>query len=232
MFRTISVVAPLVVLASGTVWAQFRTITVQNANTNPVPTTIQNTPNVNVSGGSVGITGTPTVNVGTLPAVQLSGTPGVNVANTPNVALSSPVGTAGPGNTAGVLVKDLDNPARQPFQQKLSCTTTAGGPFFCTASLALSPGKGLVVEYLQVFSNESGGSTASYGLQTIVNGNPGANWIFTPGTRIAPNFPVGEHQVRIYADPGSTVTFSGFQNSTTGTVTFNVLLSGYLVNVP
>jgi hypothetical protein len=224
MLRIISVVA-VVLLASVAGFAQFRTVTVQNAGSNPVPTTIQNTPTVNVS-GSVGITGTPSVNA------TITGTANVAVTNTPSVAVSNlPTGTAGPANTTGVLTKALDNPGLQPFQQVLSCSTVAAGPVSCSATFNVPAGKVLVLEYLMIRSIESGSTTVDYVLTTTANGNA-APYQYAPGTRVQSNFPIGEHQVRIYADPGSTVTFAGVEDSNAGTVFFAVNMSGHLVDVP
>jgi hypothetical protein len=43
---------------------------------------------------------------------------------------------------------------------------------------------------------------------------------------------MGEHLVRLYADPGSSITFTGGQDTAIGSVTFQVTMSGHLVNVP
>src|SRR5579859_1015363 len=129
MPRTFSLALLAVLLSSALASAQFRTVTVQNANNNPVPTTIQNTPTVNVSG-----------------TVPVSG--GVAITNTPS-------GTAGAANTTGVVIKDLDEPARQPFQTRLLCSTTAAGSIYCQASYTVPAGKELVIEYVQVSSTEN-----------------------------------------------------------------------------
>jgi len=232
MPRTFSLALLAVLLSSALASAQFRTVTVQNANNNPVPTTIQNTPTVNVSGtvpvsGGVAITNTPSVNA------AITNTPNVSVTGTPTVSVTNlPTGTAGAANTTGVVIKDLDEPARQPFQTRLLCSTTAAGSIYCQASYTVPAGKELVIEYVQVSSTENGGSgTYYYGLQTTAAGQT-PPYVFAPGTRASSNYPIGDHLVRIYADPGSTVTFTGFETNNTGNVIFAMVLSGYLVNVP
>src|SRR5216684_714247 len=75
MPRTYLFALLVVLLSSALAFAQFRTVTVQNANGNPVPTTIQNTPTVNVSG-------TVPVTVGNTPTVNVNGTVPVTVSNT------------------------------------------------------------------------------------------------------------------------------------------------------
>jgi len=224
----------VVLLSSALAFAQFRTVTVQNANGNPVPTTIQNTPTVNVNGtvpvsGTVSatITGTPSVNA------TITNTPSVSVTGTPTVSVSNlPTGTAGPGPTTGVLVKSLDNPAQQVFQRQLLCNTVAAGATTCTVNFTVPAGKVLVIEYVQMISIENGGSgTAFYELITTAGGLD-IPYYFAPTALINGNNRIGEHLTRIYADPGSTVTFIGYENNTSGTVNFGVTFSGYLVNVP
>jgi hypothetical protein len=226
MFRTISAAAVAVLLSSAAAFAQFRTVTVQNADGNPVPTTIQNTPTVNVT-GSVGIAGTPAV------SATVTNTPNVVVTNSPIVSVSNlPTGTAGPSNTTGLLTKALDNPALQPFQQVLACSTTAGVSITCSATFNVPAGKVLVIEYLHMHSFDSGGSIAAEYLLNCTAGGNAAIYQYGPETAITSTFHISEHQVRIYADPGSTVTFSGLESSITGSVTFAGTLSGHLVNVP
>src|SRR5260370_4400427 len=156
--------ATVLVLLSTFSFAQFRTVTVQNANNNPVPTTVTNTPTVNVTGTvPVTVSGTPSVNA------TITGTPNVNatITGTPHVAVTSPVGTAGPSNTTGVLIKNLDNPARQPCLQGLTLPSPASGAGFCTASFAVPAGKILLVSDLQF--NSASSAHTSFVFSTISN---------------------------------------------------------------
>ena len=235
MVRTFSLALLAVLLLSALALAQFRTVTVQNANNNPVPTTIQNTPTVNVSGtvpvsGTVGISGTPSVNA------TITGTPSVSVTGTPTVSVTNlPTGTAGPAPTTVTLVKDLDNPAQQPFQNGLSCATIASGATSCFSTLTVPAGKELVIEYVQISSRENAGSTTAVYLLTTTVGGLSIAYSLAPGTAVVVNgnnVRIGEHLTRIYADPGTTVRFDGSENSNSGTVIFTALLSGHLVNVP
>src|SRR5260370_41294003 len=106
MLRNISILA--FVLSSASAFAQFRTITVQNSNSNPVPTNIQNTPSVNIANTpsvSATITGTPDVNVANVPAATISGIPRVSISGAPHgLGMNLATGAAGPGNTSGVLL--------------------------------------------------------------------------------------------------------------------------------
>jgi hypothetical protein len=220
----------LMVLSPALAFAQFRTVTVQNAGSNPVPTTIQNTANVNIANTpsvNATISGTPAVNA------TITGTPSVTVSGTPNVSVTNlPTGTAGPGPTTGLLVKSLDNPAQQVFQKSIGCATVAAGGTNCLASFVVPAGKVLVLEYVQFFSTEFGGSSVTLCALDTTAAGTAQQYNFAPGPRVLTNHPLSEHLVRIYADPGSTVTFLGAEDTSVGNVNFNALLSGYLVNVP
>jgi hypothetical protein len=215
-------------LSGALAFAQFRTVTVQNAGDNPVPTTIQNTPSVNVAN-------TPTVSVSGTVNAAIAGTPSVNatITGTPAVSVTNlPMGTAGPAATTALATKSLDNPALEPFQKQLACTAAAATE--CQASFTVPPGKELVIEYVQFYSfenNPSSDQVANYDLTTLAGGQLG-DFIFAPGVRIRPDTTIGEHQVRIYADSGTTVTFFGTSTSATSNVSYYAMLSGHLVNVP
>ena len=158
MFRSLSFV--LVVLASTVVFAQSKVV-VENTKSNAVPVSVENTPTVKVSG-----------------TVPVNGSVTATITNVPSVSVNNlPTGSAGPAAAPAVLVRDLDNPALQPFHQRLFCTMTRGtglGLDSCTATLNVPAGKQLVIEYLQVSSFEfSGAVTSHYQLQTIAGGERG-----------------------------------------------------------
>jgi hypothetical protein len=226
----------LVVLLSSTLtFGQFRTVTVQNANNNPVPTTVTNTPTVNVSGTvPVTLSGTPSVNATITGTADVSAT----ITGTPNVAVTSPVGTAGAANTAGLLVKSLDDPARQPFQRLFGCNTPCAAQTFIVPS-----SKTLVIDYVSFHSSANSSGESQLMIDTVAGGTEalyffsgGDPSFFAPCNASAmPCYPPGrqntnvDRQVTIYADPGSPVTLSA--GGTAGWVLiFSV--SGHLVNVP
>ncbi len=227
MPRTL-LVALVMLLSAVAGWGQFRTVTVQNANSNPVPTSIQNTPNVNIANTpAVTISGTPAVSVSGTVSAAITGTPSVSVTGTPAVSVSNlPTGTAGPANTTGMLTKNLDEPARQPFHQLLTCSTLGTGS--CNATYTVPAGKRLVIEYFTVaWTATSGAVTASYQVTTTVQGVDGVYQYLTVAG-------ASDHLVRIYADAASLVGFTGSANSATGpgTVNFQMQFSGYFVSVP
>ena len=153
---------------------------------------------------------------------------------TGNGTQASPLGVASP-----LEVRDLDNPARQPVQA--NSVRTADGST-CGLTLFFVPtGKRLVIEYASMsarFFNELGaGEVVFFEIQTAALGH-------TTSHRSSMSQPsvvaeqglqrsiasVGQ-QLRIYADPGSGVFFTGFR-SNTGNVTFDFAISGYLVDIP
>lgn len=217
--------ATVLALLSTFSFAQFRTVTVQNASNNPVPTTVTNTPTVtgtvtvnNTVGnpvpvaGNVGITGTP--------AVTISGTPTVNAGNLP---LTNNGGTA----NGAVAFKNVDEPSRHAFQTFLHCSFASATS--CTANFVVPAGKVFVIEYINLLN--TGPNVADETLQTTAGGNL-IFYFYPPGQGIAfTNVFLYSQQVRIYADPGSTISFTGSETTTTFG-DFGARLSGYLLDVP
>src|SRR5579859_6353755 len=164
------------VLSTTLAFAQFRTVTVQNANNNPVPTNVVSMPPVTVNGPvETNISNTPNVNIANTPTVNatISGTPAVSatITGTPSVTVSGtakvsvanlPMGTAGPGPATGLLVKSLHNPAEQPYAQSVSYDTTGSASRSCQASFTVPAGKVLVIEYLQLSAFKRAGGNPSY----------------------------------------------------------------------
>jgi hypothetical protein len=159
MPRTL-LLALVVVLSAVAGWGQFRTVTVQNADSNPVPTSIQNTPNVNIAN-------TPTVNatISGTPAVSITGTPSVSVTGTPTVSVSNlPTGAAGLASLLGVLIKNLDEPARQPVHQQLHCTAVVS----CSAGdhlVRIYADPGSMVHFMGFENGPAGPGSADYQMQ-------------------------------------------------------------------
>jgi hypothetical protein len=256
-FMTRSILASALALSflSASSFGQFRTVTVQNSNSNPVPTAVQSMPPVTVSGTvdttisntpSVTIANTPSVNIANTPSVNatisgtpavnatITGTPSVSITGTPTVSVTNlPTGTAGPAATTGILVKSLDNPAEQPYQQQLNCELATLHTTLCSATFVSPAGKMLVLEYVNLQADvATSGSNPNY-FSLLVSAN-GANvtYYYPLGTQIVPGFFVSERPVKIYILPVSTVDFIGAADSNAGNVRFTGILSGHLVNVP
>jgi hypothetical protein len=130
-----------------------------------------------------------------------------------NGTLASPLGVASP-----LMVRDLDNPARQPFQVELDQTTFA---------FSVPAGKRLVIEFVSARANSAPGfSLLSINVVTTVGGVT-LQHPFVPvfvGKNGVDNSYTVSQPTRLYADPGTTVDI------TLGSGT--VILSGYFVDVP
>src|SRR5262249_46084613 len=98
----------------------------QVAQASPINVDVVNTPNVNIANTPmVTLSGTPTVSlapgasisIANTPTVSLANTPDVNIANTPTVNVGNqPTVTIATSTPSPLLARDVDNPARQPFQ--------------------------------------------------------------------------------------------------------------------
>jgi hypothetical protein len=134
-----------------------------------------------------------------------------------------------------LLVRDVDNPARQPFETNQNCSPS-GGALGCQMSFTVPAGKRLVIEYASMHASIPAGEVAELAIGTTVAGTfvehvlplTPPSMPFAAGGLVAR---VGQ-VVRLYADPG-TVIFLNVGRSGVGTPTnFSVSISGHLVDVP
>jgi hypothetical protein len=139
----------------------------------------------------------------------------------------SPLGVASP-----LLVRDLDNPARQPINAGTECNLLEG----CTAFIFTVPsGKRLVIEYVSIDADMPVGQVTLFSIETTAGGKQLIHRL--PQTPPAVKFG-GEgranmgQQVRLYADPGTRVVVNGIRNELVGGWVYNFTLSGYLVDAP
>ena len=150
---------------------------------------------------------------------------------------SIPVSVTNPAGRP-VLVSDVDNAVRQTVQGFSSC---GGEPApGCSSPLFTVPsGKLLVIETLTASMQVPTGQKA---LLTLTVQDPAVlkpelffltlepQGTFTGSFASPADFFAGTHLVRLYAGPGSTVSFEGQQNGSPGAVEETVSISGYLVN--
>ena len=144
------------------------------------------------SGSSVGIAGTPTV--------------GLDAANN-TVKFDAVNNTVKIDPAAPVPVRDVDNPARQPFAA--TCTIANNNGFPCTLT-TVPPGQRLVFEMFHLQAPNVFPSL------TVVTQNTDMTYQFFESSQL----------VRVYADPGTTVMAAGGPNGT------RAAISGYLVDLP
>ena len=167
-----------------------------------------NAPNAQTQ--NVNVVNTPTVNA------QQSGTWNVSINGTPVVGLDAANNTVkfdAVNNTvkidpaAPVPMRDVDNPARHPFVA--ACTIANNNGFPCTLT-TVPPAQRLVIEMFQMQATNVAPSLS------VVTQNTGMTYQFFEPSQL----------VRVYADPGTTVTGAGGPNGT------RVVISGYLVDLP
>jgi hypothetical protein len=144
--------------------------------------------------------------------------------------LASPLGITSP-----LEIRDLDNPARQPFQATRTCTAVAQVAG-CSFNLAVPAGKRLVLEYVSLLARLPAGQVVAFDIETTVNDapvvhrlpfSPPAIDMFNTGSQTS----IGQ-QVRLYADPGTTFSINANRAPSAGGATFIFSISGYLVNIP
>lgn len=139
------------------------------------------------------------------------------------------------GNTATnpVLVRDVDNAARHPFQLRL-CFASGLTGLSChdiPAVVSVPSDRRLVIEYVSAECIKNVGTNIDFGVATQVGGVPAKHYLaivanVTDSSRIN-----AAQQTRIYADPGSDLVFAiGIGGSGTGTgARCEMTLSGYSI---
>jgi hypothetical protein len=147
-----------------------------------------------------------------------------------------------------LLVRDVDNAARQPFQAELCTQVPLGGPFCGTkpSSVAVPADRRLVIEYASGRCPRSGfalstGEDWAASLQTTAGGTQ-ARHLLHPVIGIAIGSPQLQsalqlngfdvtQMTRIYADPGSLIRldFEDLGGLGNNVITCEITISGYTV---
>ena len=140
----------------------------------------------------------------------------------------SPLGLSSP-----LAIRDLDNPARQPFQARVSCSTTIDG---CSEFIPSPPaGKRLVIEYVSMQGEIPAGQVATFQIDATAGGQFAVHDLGLSQPAVAFGF-VGRvvvaQQVRLYADPGLPIHASAARNGSGNLIHFSFSVSGYLVDLP
>ena len=219
------------------------TVTVINTSANPVPTTLVGTSSIS---GTVVISNVPTVNAQQSGAwnVGILGTPSVSLVGTPVVSLAAGGGVSvanavdGSGNPIPLLIRDADNPARQPFITTCQGLTPMSANNLGTCSFTTVPaGKRFVVETAtggcqapsgsKLFQLAAGVFNSTSGREAVISVLP----VITGPFNGTDNFVMNSSQ-RFYVDPGDTPGFSFGSTDTSGSTFCFFTLSGYLINLP
>ncbi len=154
----------------------------------------------------------------------------VGITNTPTVQVSNAFNSPLP-------VRDVDNPARQPFQRELDPLIPAGS-FTASDSLTVPAGKRLVIEFASATINTTSGTKMWVRIQTTTSGSTNAHTLVPelqgPFSADNSDFFVAAQPMKVFADPATQVivitsVLGGVANSNSGAA---VVMSGYLVDVP
>ena len=176
---------------------------------------------------NVNVVNTPSVNVANTPVVRaqqggpwtvgIAGTPGVQVVN----GLESPV-----------LGRDVDEPARQPFQRTALITFPAGQGT-ATHEFDVPATSRLVIEYVSARLDTADSILHWFSVRTSAGSSTGTHFFGPIPTSGLPGRYTVSQQTRVYAHPGSTVTIEARRlfNFATGESSGNVAISGYLVDM-
>jgi hypothetical protein len=179
---------------------------------------------------NVGVTGTPNVNVANSPTVSIGNTPSVNATQIGSWA----VGISGNTSTNPLFVRDIDNPAKQPFVS--TCSISFSTPQGNNCQFITVPvGKQLVIEVFAVFIQMQVGDRP---VETVLVGTQnGREYVlpypqsFNATSGASDAWVVSQPLTRAYADPNTTPACEVGANPSEA-LSANCTISGYLVNLP
>jgi len=161
----------------------------------------------------------------------------VNIGNFPGSStVTGSVTIANPA-TNPVLVRDVDNPARHPFQQNLDVSFPAGVRFV-DKTIDVPVGKRLVVEYVSITACLPAGQklTTAEIRTAATGGNPFVAMIVIPGSTACAELFDGftaSQMVRFYKDAGmGGLVVSVGRNVGTDIGSVDSTIVGYLVDLP
>jgi hypothetical protein len=156
-----------------------------------------------------------------------------NVAGTVAVSNMPPVSVANTPATP-VYVRDVDNPALQPFTTELVWQVPEGSRGTAATPITIPNGKTLVVEDVNLFAGLPNGQTGF--LTCFVPGNP-ENTLYAfaltdAGTLGGLEGFVGGRAVRIYVQAGALFYCALNRSADAGIANAQLTLSGHYVNTP
>jgi hypothetical protein len=200
------------------------------------------------SGANAPASQTQNVNVVNTPSVnaQQSGTWNVGISGTPVVGLDAGNNTVkfdAVNNTVKVdptnplSIRDVDNPARQPFRKSVFVSFPDGATF-AAINPGINPpaGKRLVIEAVSASGNIPSGQKFACTLnitdefaQVLFNLDLTLTLQATFG---AVDSFQGNTTTRVYLEPSDNIAFDAFRTSGAGSGGMRVSFSGYFVDVP
>jgi hypothetical protein len=134
-------------------------------------------------------------------------------------------------------VRDVDQPARQPFGITFSATIPNGQYSATSFPITVPPNKRLAIESISPSITVPPGQDAEINVFLSTGGNPvilrpamtfrAANLFGSPGDHYSTI-----NEVHAYADPGTNISFGAIRNSTVGDAGAALTLTGHLVDLP
>jgi hypothetical protein len=173
--------------------------------------------------------------------VNVVNTPSVNVANTPTVNAEQSgawsVGITGTsdvqvvnGSDTPVLGRDVDQPARQPFQRGVQLAFAAGQGT-ASAEFTVPANKRLVIEYVSARISLTEGNLHWFSVRTAAGDSTGTHFFAPMPIPNLPNIYTISQQTRLYASPGSTVMIEARRTINFDADSGSAGISGYLVAI-
>jgi hypothetical protein len=150
----------------------------------------------------------------------------------PTVITNSPIMKIKTDADNPVFVKDVDNPARQAFQQKLNFNLADGFSEVCMPIATVPAGKRLVIEYVSAKVTIPGGhKLRALNVFTNLNGDFAYHFLAPTPTGVFNEY-VAAQQLRLYADPNTQVNICASRDNGDGIAPVQATISGYLVDLP
>ena len=185
--------------------------------------------------GTVGVSNFPaiqavsgTVNIGTLPAVNVSFPSSLNVGN---------IATTETGGVPNILlIRNVDDTALQPFQQQATVSFTDGSFVgnLTSGPITVASGTRLILDYVAANASVPTGNRFTVQLATFQNSNLTGQEIASTGAVTIGSSDIAtlSQPLHIYADGPSGILLGGSRSYSSGALQVTVLLSGHVVNIP
>lgn len=132
-----------------------------------------------------------------------------------------------------IPVRDVDNPARQPFQSHIQCSLD--GTNSCEGTLTAPSGKELVIEYISMDLFADSGVMAYPPRLTVPQAGSQEPYFFPLPQQIDDGSEVvfvGVHQTRLYVVPSGEIQLHCAVSHSVSLGACDVTISGYLADVP
>lgn len=132
-----------------------------------------------------------------------------------------------------VPVRDVENPARQPFQSHVQCSLN--GSNVCEGTMTAPSGKELVIEFVSIDLFADSGAMAYPPRLAVPQGASQEFYFFSLPRQIDDGSEAvfaGVHQTRLYVAPSGEIQLHCSLSQSVSLGACEATISGYLVDVP